>query len=130
MLSEAARENTLKDEKRPVVTKRQYLQYGDIYCLAYSPAGDVLLSGSQDTSYALRSIEDGETIGEPRRGHAGPVYTCQWHPDGVSIVTGSEDNLIKMWEVCCSFCACEKEKMSGSVRAGAFSACGPYAYGM
>ena len=105
ILSKEASTNALKDETKPVIARRQHLQYGDIYCLAYSPAGDVLLSGSQDTSYALRSIEDGETIGEPRRGHAGPVYTCQWHPDGVRIVTGSEDTIIKMWEVCFSLCA-------------------------
>jgi WD40 repeat protein len=88
----------LKDEKAPTKKARECIQYGNIYCLAFSPSGDVLLSGSHDSSYALRSIEDGEVIGEPRRGHAGAVYTCQWHPDGVRILTGSEDSIIKMWE--------------------------------
>ena len=88
----------LKDEKAFTKTTRDHIQYGDIYCLAFSPSGDVLLSGSQDSSYALRSIQDGEVIGEPRRGHAGPVRTCNWHPDGTRIMTASDDTIIKMWE--------------------------------
>ena len=98
ILSKEASTDALKDEKPPEKTTREQLQYGDIHCVAFSPAGDVLLSGSHDSSYALRSIEDGEIIGEPRRGHAGPVYACQWHPDGQRIVTGSDDSILKIWE--------------------------------
>jgi WD40 repeat protein len=81
----------LKVERKPEIKAREHMQYGDIYCLAFSPSGDILLSGSQDTSYALRNFEDGRIIGEPRRGHASAVYTCQWHPDGVRVLTGSAD---------------------------------------
>jgi WD40 repeat protein len=39
--------SALKDQKRPEVTTQTKIQYGDIFCLAFSPAGNVLLAGSQ-----------------------------------------------------------------------------------
>jgi len=89
---------SLKDQLPPSRVQ-EAMQYGDIYSLAFSPGGDVVVAGSQDSSYALRSIHDGRIIGEPVRGHAGAVYSCQWHPDGQRILTGSQDTILKMWEV-------------------------------
>jgi WD40 repeat protein len=78
---------------------RGQMQFADVTSLCFSPQGDVIVSASQDTSYALRSVEDGAIIGEPRRGHALPVTCAEFHPEGRLLLTASEDQSIKLWEV-------------------------------
>ena len=33
------------------------------------------------------------------RGHSGEVYTCAFSPDGSTVLSGSWDNTLKLWDV-------------------------------
>ena len=37
-------------------------------------------------------------MGEPLRGHTGWLYSVAFSPDGTRIVSGSDDNTIRLWD--------------------------------
>jgi WD40 repeat protein len=69
-----------------------------VYCLAYSPDGKWLATGSWDRTVKLRDASSGEerlTI----FGHEGFVLDLAFSPDGRSLATTSEDRSVRFWEV-------------------------------
>ena len=62
----------------------------------FSPDGDYVLSGSDDTTARLWNIKTGreERVFE---GHTGFINTALFNPDGHTMITGSDDDTIRLW---------------------------------
>lgn len=62
--------------------------------------GDYLLSSSTDTHWAFSDLRTGRVltkVNDPQSQHA---LTCaQFHPDGLIFGTGTEDSMIKIWDL-------------------------------
>ncbi|MGO9171656.1 MAG: AAA family ATPase [Rhodomicrobium sp.] len=65
---------------------------------AYSPDGSRILTASDDNTARLWDAKTGEQIGEPLKGHDGPLWSAAFSPDGHRIVTASEDNTAQLWD--------------------------------
>lgn len=72
---------------------------GRIFCLATSPTGDIVASGSEDERIRLWNTETGAPIGEPLQGHSYTVYSASFSPNGQNIASGSRDCTVRIWSV-------------------------------
>jgi len=68
-----------------------------VTCVAFSPLGKYLVSGSLDTTLILWDLATAQPIGERFEGHTGAVYSVAFSPKGDRIVSGSEDHTIRVW---------------------------------
>jgi WD40 repeat protein/tRNA A-37 threonylcarbamoyl transferase component Bud32 len=71
-------------------------QLGAIHCLAYSPDGRTMLTGSDGGITLLRDARTGRAIGPPLR-HDGNVLAVGFSPDGRIIVTAGSDGTARLW---------------------------------
>ena len=69
-----------------------------VTCIAYSPDGKRILSGSWDNTLRLWDVDSGEAIGSPLLGHDELVESVAFSPDGKNIVSGSDDQTVRMWD--------------------------------
>jgi hypothetical protein len=70
---------------------------GPIRALAFSPNGRYILTGSNDKTAKLWTL-DGREL-QTFSGHTGPVISVAFSPDGRSFMTGSKDNTAKLWKM-------------------------------
>ena len=112
--------------------QREFIRYGatkwlresgaSITCIAISPNGSRIVSGSSDNTLRLWDARSGNPIGEPLKGHSGPVSSVAFSPDGSRIVSGSEDGTLRLWDARSGNSIGEPLKgHSGSVFSVAFS---------
>ncbi len=66
------------------------------WCLAFSPDGKTLASGSSDQSICLWDVET-HTCVRRLRGHTGLVSALAFSPDGEWLASGGGDNVIRLW---------------------------------
>ncbi len=64
--------------------------------LAFSPNGELLVSGSRDQKVRLWRVEDGALL-YTLEGHADDVNSVTFSPDGSTIASGSEDGTVILW---------------------------------
>ncbi len=69
-----------------------------VTCVAFSPQGDRIISGSPDNTLRLWDLE-GRTIGEPFQGHTNLVLAVAFSPQGDRIISGSRDNTLRLWDL-------------------------------
>jgi WD40 repeat protein len=69
-----------------------------ILCVAYSPDGSRLASGSRDSEIRIWNADTGEMVGEPLVGHSNYVRSITFSPDGKQIASGSEDQTVRIWD--------------------------------
>jgi dipeptidyl aminopeptidase/acylaminoacyl peptidase len=68
-----------------------------VECVAFSPDGQRVVSGSRDRSVRIWDPSSGrELLTVP--GHADTVWTAAFSPDGQRLATGSWDRTVKIWE--------------------------------
>ncbi|KAG8990572.1 hypothetical protein FRB94_013285 [Tulasnella sp. JGI-2019a] len=67
-------------------------------CVAWSPNGQRIVSGSEDGSLRLWDPSTGNPIGERWTFHRGEVKCVAWSPDGTMIVSGANDHIIQLWD--------------------------------
>ncbi|PVG02869.1 WD40 repeat-like protein [Serendipita vermifera] len=69
-----------------------------VICIACSPDGRRIVSGSLDNTMRIWDVETGVTVGEPLRGHADHIRGVAYSPNGQCIVSGSFDRSIRIWD--------------------------------
>jgi WD40 repeat protein len=65
---------------------------------AFSPDGQMLVSGSQDRTIKLRDVVSGLELAT-LRGHQAEVCRLGFTRDGLTLVTGSIDSTVKLWRL-------------------------------
>ena len=78
-------------EPQPIHTQR-------VLCLAYSPDGSWLATGSDDKTIMLRDTATGR-VQRILTGHMGPVSAVGFSKDGCTLVSASHDGSIRLWPV-------------------------------
>jgi WD40 repeat protein len=70
------------------------------FCVAWSPKGGILASGSQSESENLQlwDVNTGELL-RTLRGHSDNVRSVAWSPDGRLLASGSDDDTVQLWDV-------------------------------
>ena len=69
-----------------------------INCVAFSPDGRTVVSGSHDDTLKLWSVSSGKCI-KTFKGHSHCVYSAAFSPDGRTVVSSSDDRTFKLWSV-------------------------------
>jgi WD40 repeat protein len=78
-----------------------------IYCVAWTPDGKQVVSGSLDHSMKLWDAASGNLVREFKgykekdfeKGHRDGVFCVAFSPDGKTLVSGSSDRSVKLWNV-------------------------------
>ncbi|KAG9023224.1 hypothetical protein FRB95_013402 [Tulasnella sp. JGI-2019a] len=69
-----------------------------ITCVAVSPDGTTIVSGSYDHTLHLWDAKTGAAIGEAMKGHTNSVSCVAVSPDGTTIVSGSYGHTLHLWD--------------------------------
>ncbi|KIM21035.1 hypothetical protein M408DRAFT_117289 [Serendipita vermifera MAFF 305830] len=69
-----------------------------VECVAYSPDGRSIVSGSLDHTIRIWDAVTGATVGDLLKGHTDCVASVVYSPDGRNIVSGSWDQTIRIWD--------------------------------
>jgi WD40 repeat protein len=72
-----------------------------VSCVACSPDGRLIVSGSRDNTIQLWDAATGKPIGSPLQGHPNSLYSAPvaFSPDGRRVVSGSSDYTLRVWDV-------------------------------
>ncbi|KAG8744321.1 hypothetical protein FRC11_013507, partial [Ceratobasidium sp. 423] len=70
-----------------------------VTCIDISGNGAQVVSGSDDRTLCIWSMQDGSLISGPFRGHTDRVTSTSYSPDDAQIVSGSNDCTIGIWNV-------------------------------
>jgi WD40 repeat protein/serine/threonine protein kinase len=71
---------------------------GPVRTVAFSPNGQLVLSGSEDNSIRVWDVAAGESV-KTLRGHGSAVRACAFSPDRKHIVSGGDDQRIRVWDL-------------------------------
>lgn len=71
---------------------------GAVTCVAYSPDGTYVLSGSEDGTLKLWETATGREV-RTFTGHKAGVTSVAFSPDGSTAVSGSNDSTLRLWDV-------------------------------
>eukprot|EP00049_Salpingoeca_infusionum_P005348 m.91203 g.91203 ORF g.91203 m.91203 type:complete len:576 (-) comp12941_c0_seq1:2727-4454(-) len=93
--------------------------------VAFSPDGQLAVSGSSDTSLKLWSLRQQECVAN-LNGHTNHVIAVAFSPDGQHVVSGSGDASLKLWSVQQQECVATLNGHTDLVRSVAFSPNGQY----
>src|SRR6266704_918883 len=72
----------------------ELLRNTNVQCLAWSPDGTVLASGSADGNLRLFDRQTGVPLGQAQRGHSRTVKCLAWSPDGTRLASGQPDGRV------------------------------------
>jgi WD40 repeat protein len=67
-------------------------------CVAFSPNGKHIVSGSHDKTIHIWDAETGQSLIGPLEGHQHSVNSVAFSPDGKHIVSGSSDYTLCAWD--------------------------------
>ena len=93
---------------------------GEVTCVAFSPDGGQLASGSNDKTVKLWDVLSGECL-KTFDQHQGGVLSVTFSPDGDQLASGSYDNAVKLWDVVSGKCLRTLDQHRHWVNSVAFS---------
>ena len=70
----------------------------DVYTVAFSPNGKLIISGCGDGTLRLWNI-DNQQNNKRWQGHDGVISSVAFSPDGQKIASSGEDGIIKLWDL-------------------------------
>ncbi len=68
-----------------------------VQSVAFSPDGQRIATGSNDTTVRMWDAATGQPIGDPMKGHTDKVTSVAFSPDGKRIISGSWDKTVRVW---------------------------------
>jgi WD40 repeat protein len=68
-----------------------------VTCVAYSPDGKTLVSGSEDRTIRVWDVRSGQER-STLRGHTDGVTSVAFSPDGKTLASASKDRTVKLWD--------------------------------
>lgn len=71
---------------------------GPVRSVAFSPNGELILSGAEDNSLRLWDASSGTPL-KSLRGHGSAIRSCAFSPDGKWVLSGSKDERIRLWNI-------------------------------
>ena len=74
----------------------------EVKCLAFSPDGQTLASGSDDQTVRLWNVRTGQRH-HILQGHTAWVYDVTFSPDGQTLASGSADHTVRLWDISTAF---------------------------
>ncbi|KAG9021487.1 POC1 centriolar protein A [Tulasnella sp. JGI-2019a] len=69
-----------------------------VRCVAVSPDGTTIISGSGDKTLHLWDAKSGAPVGKAMQGHTKSVTCVAVSPDGTTIASGSDDKTLCLWD--------------------------------
>jgi WD40 repeat protein len=69
---------------------------GDVRCVAFSPDGAWVASGSRDNTLRLWRVSSGRTVAAIKA-HSDGVWSLAFSPEGTLLASGGGDHLIRLW---------------------------------
>lgn len=91
----------------------------DLWAVRFSPDGNLLASGSVDSTVKVRSRESGNLLYNLKQPMG--ITSLEFSPDGKFIITGSYDETLRLWSLATKTIAREFKGHSGTVWTVAFS---------
>jgi len=89
-------------------------------CLAVDPSGEVVCAGSHDTDKIyVWSVQTGQLL-DQLAGHEGPISSLSFSADGSTLVSGSWDNTVRIWNIFSRTQSSEPLQLQANVLAVAF----------
>ncbi|HEX3599616.1 MAG TPA: protein kinase, partial [Lacipirellulaceae bacterium] len=71
---------------------------GPVRSVAFSPNGQLVLSGSEDNTLRVWDVATGEAM-KTLRGHGSSVRSCLFSPNGEWVLSGGDDESVRLWNV-------------------------------
>ncbi|PPR04540.1 hypothetical protein CVT26_002507 [Gymnopilus dilepis] len=69
-----------------------------VNCVAFSPDGRLIISGSDDSTIRIWDAETGNPLRSSLSGHTNWVYSVAFSADGKRFVSGSGDRTLRLWD--------------------------------
>ncbi|MEZ5940535.1 MAG: protein kinase [Planctomycetaceae bacterium] len=82
---------TLREQMR-------FSPHGAVSAAAFSPDGNLLVTGSWDNSAKIWDVTNGTALRKLVDGHRGFINSAEFSPDGQSILTAGDDGIAVLWE--------------------------------
>jgi WD40 repeat protein len=92
----------------------------EVRCLAFSPDGRLVASGSKDQSIKLWSAVAGRVLATID-GRSGTIWSLAFSPDGSILASGGMDHCVRLWEVPTGRLRATLQGHAGPVHSLAFS---------
>lgn len=84
------------DDQRQIATLVGHTAW--VRCVAFSPNGKILASGSNDHTIRLWDVQTGQCL-KTLQGHSSGIQSIAFSSDGKILASGSNDHTIRLWDV-------------------------------
>ncbi|PAV14717.1 nucleotide-binding-oligomerization-domain like receptor [Pyrrhoderma noxium] len=78
---------------------RKQVDLSQVVSAAFSPDVKSIVFGDREGTIVVFSVDTGQQVGEPLKGHTESVHCLSFSSDGQCFVSGSDDMAINIWDV-------------------------------